>query len=64
MTRRELTADGRDLSYITAKIVDKDGNLCPDAENELTFNHMKAGELTMGVTSKKLKNNSLTIKTK
>ncbi|CAM3929273.1 beta-galactosidase [Pedobacter westerhofensis] len=101
--RRELTADGRDLSYITAKIVDKDGNLCPDAENELTFNvsgagsykvvangdatslemfhlnHMKAfhgmlvvtvqsslkaGELTLGVTGKKLKKNSLTIQTK
>ena len=101
--RRELIADGRDLSYITAKIVDKDGNLCPDAENELTFNvsgagsykvvangdatslemfhlnHMKAfhgmlvvtvqsslkaGELTLGVTGKKLKKNSLTIQTK
>jgi beta-galactosidase len=41
--RMELTADGKDLSYITAKIVDKDGNLCPDAENELTFRVSGAG---------------------
>jgi len=41
--RSTLTANGRDLSYITAKIVDKDGNLCPDAENELTFRVSGAG---------------------
>jgi beta-galactosidase len=41
--RMELTADGKDLSYITAKIVDKNGNLCPDAENELTFRVSGAG---------------------
>jgi beta-galactosidase len=41
--RMQLRADGKDLSYITAKIVDKDGNLCPDAENELTFNVSGAG---------------------
>jgi len=27
--RTELTADGKDLAYITVRIVDKDGNLCP-----------------------------------
>lgn len=28
--RQELTADGKDLAYITVSVVDKDGNLCPD----------------------------------
>ncbi len=32
--RNELTADGKDLAYVTVKIVDKDGNLCP-ADNRL-----------------------------
>lgn len=32
-----LSADGKDLSYVTVKIVDKDGNLCPDASDELNF---------------------------
>ncbi|MCD7915261.1 MAG: DUF4982 domain-containing protein [Tannerellaceae bacterium] len=27
--RSELTADGKDLAYLTVRIVDKDGNLCP-----------------------------------
>ena len=27
--RNELTADGKDLAYVTVKVVDKDGNLCP-----------------------------------
>ena len=33
----EINADGEALNYITAKIVDKDENLCPDACNRLTF---------------------------
>lgn len=33
----EINADGEALNYITAKIVDKDGNLCPHACNRLTF---------------------------
>lgn len=33
----EITADGESLNYITARIVDKDGNLCPNATNRLTF---------------------------
>lgn len=33
----KITADGEALNYITAKIVDKDGNLCPNACNRLTF---------------------------
>ena len=32
-----IDADGEALNYVTAKIVDKDGNLCPNACNRLTF---------------------------
>jgi beta-galactosidase len=42
--RSALVADGKDLSYITVKIVDKDGNLCPDAANELKFKVSGAGQ--------------------
>lgn len=35
--RREIAADGRDLSYVTVEILDKDGNLCPDADNLVEF---------------------------
>jgi beta-galactosidase len=30
-----LAADGQDLAYVTARVEDKDGNLCPDATNQL-----------------------------
>lgn len=33
----ELKADGKDLCYLTVKIVDKDGNLCPEAGNLVKF---------------------------
>ena len=32
-----LAADGKDLAYVTASVVDKDGNLCPLADNLMTF---------------------------
>ena len=35
--RDSVAADGESLNYITAKIVDKDGNLCPHATERLTF---------------------------
>jgi beta-galactosidase len=35
--RKSIKADGRDLAFITAKIVDRDGNLVPDANNLLKF---------------------------
>lgn len=35
--RSVIKADGKDLSFVTVKIVDKNGNLCPDAQNLLTF---------------------------
>lgn len=30
-----IKADGNDLSYITVSLLDKDGNLCPDSDDEL-----------------------------
>jgi Arabinogalactan endo-1,4-beta-galactosidase len=35
--RNKISADGNDLAYITVSVVDKDGNLCPTATNQLTF---------------------------
>jgi beta-galactosidase len=32
-----IEADGESLNYITAEIVDKGGNLCPKADNRITF---------------------------
>lgn len=32
-----MKADGKDLCYLTVKVVDKDGNICPDAANLLKF---------------------------
>lgn len=36
--RVEINADGTDLSYIAVEVLDKDGNLCPHADNEILFN--------------------------
>ena len=35
--RTHLTADGLDLAYVTVRIVDADGNLCPTADNRVRF---------------------------
>jgi beta-galactosidase len=35
--KSSLAADGQDLLCLTVSMVDKDGNLCPDADDELTF---------------------------
>jgi beta-galactosidase len=35
--RRTIDAGDRDLSYIKVSILDKDGNVCPDADPELQF---------------------------
>ncbi len=35
--RSTITADGKDLSFVTVEIVDKDGNLCPWADNLVNF---------------------------
>ena len=35
--RKTIKADGKDLSFITVKILDKDGNVVPDAANLVNF---------------------------
>lgn len=35
--REQICADGEDVNYITAEIVDKDGNLCPKADDRIFF---------------------------
>ncbi|SCW86209.1 beta-galactosidase GalB [Mucilaginibacter sp. NFR10] len=35
--RSQIKADGQDLSFITVKILDKDGNVVPDADNKVNF---------------------------
>ena len=39
----QLEADGSDLAYLTVKVVDKDGNLCPDAAKLISFEVSGAG---------------------
>lgn len=39
-----LSADGKDMAFINVKVVDKDGNLCPDAANDIRFTVSGAGE--------------------
>ena len=41
--RAEINADGTDLSYVTVEVVDKAGNLCPLAGNEISFEVDGAG---------------------
>ena len=43
--RRLIQADGEDLSFMTVRIEDKDGNLCPLADNLLHFEVRGAGEI-------------------
>ena len=35
--RKKLSADGRDLSFVTVEVVDKEGNFCPNADNLVEF---------------------------
>jgi len=35
--RKKIASDGEDLSYVEVRIVDKDGNLCPNADNTVVF---------------------------
>ncbi len=35
--RTDLSANGEDLSFVTVSVVDKDGNPCPTATNQLNF---------------------------
>ena len=38
-----LNADGNDLAFVTVSLLDKDGNVCPLADDELTFEVTGAG---------------------
>ena len=46
--RSVIHADGKDLSFFTVKVVDKDGNLCPDATTEISFKVKGAGTYRAG----------------
>lgn len=35
-TIKPLKADGDDMTFLTVNILDKDGNLCPDADNQIS----------------------------
>ena len=41
--RVELSADGRDLAYIRVRVVDNEGNLCPNETREVQFKVRGAG---------------------
>ena len=41
--RNNLQADGKDLSFVTVRVIDKDGNLCPTAQHQLKFDVKGAG---------------------
>jgi beta-galactosidase len=43
--RVEINADGKDLCFIKADIVDKDGHRCPDAANTVHFKIEGAGKI-------------------
>lgn len=46
--RTELSADGKDLAYVTVKVVDKDGNLCPADNRLINFTVEGAGSYRAG----------------
>lgn len=41
--RTRLSSDGKDLAYITVRVVDKDGNLCPADNRMVSFSVKGAG---------------------
>jgi beta-galactosidase len=43
--RNTITAGGKDLSFVTVEILDKEGNLCPRADNLLFFEVKGTGKL-------------------
>lgn len=45
---RPLVAGTEDLAYVTVRIVDKQGNLCPDAQNSVSFSVKGAGHYRAG----------------
>lgn len=49
--RKQISADGLDLAYVKLEIVDKDGNLVPDAEIPVTVNVKGQGTLLATATA-------------
>ncbi len=48
--RTTLTADGKDLAFVTVKVVDKAGNFCPTATSEISFRVTGAGSYRAGAS--------------
>ena len=46
--RSVLKADGKDLAFVTVKVVDKNGNLCPDAQMSISYQVKGAGTYRAG----------------
>ena len=46
--RNEIKADGKDLSFVTVRVVDKEGNLCPDAQHLIKYAVKGAGTYRAG----------------
>ena len=46
--RNEIKADGKDLSFVTVRVVDKEGNLCPDAQHLIKYSVKGAGTYRAG----------------
>lgn len=42
--RTQLSADGKDLAYINVRVVDKDGNLCPNDQRLVKFSVTEDGK--------------------
>ena len=43
--RKVIDADGNDLAYVTVKILDKNGNICPNADNLVNFSARGKGDI-------------------
>jgi beta-galactosidase len=56
--RKEITANGQDLSFVTVEITDKDGNHQPNATNRLNFKIEGAGTIA-GVDNADIKDTDL-----
>lgn len=41
--RKSIAADGTDLAYVTVSLLDKNGTLCPNGDDQLTFSVTGAG---------------------
>ena len=46
--RSTIKADGKDLAFITVKVVDKDGNLCPNAQHLVKYSVKGVGRYRAG----------------